>query len=907
MSDSSKRKRIFVVDGHALAFRSFYAFMKQSITNSKGEELGAVFGFASALVRLLDKEKPDYFVVTFDPKGPTFRHKQYAQYKATRQKMPEEMREQLPRIFEVVKALGLKTLQIDNYEADDVMATIAKQALAEDLDVLLVTGDKDFGQIVGDHLKLYNIHSRQHEVEIIDAAAIEAKFGVPPEQMRDLLALMGDASDNIPGVKKVGKKTAATLLQKYGSLENVYNNLPDHTGKALGRNLTEYKDDAFLSQHLVTLVEDVEFSTTIEEMKWEGNYPAEAAELFKEFEFRKLLGYVTTHKEEPVEKQPEIEKHYEAVTTEAGLKRLLALMRGAGDFSFDTETTSTHAMLADLVGMSFSAHPGRAYYVPLHHFEDLDGPAVLELVRPLLEDANIAKTAYNAKYDYLVMRRAGVDLLGLEFDPMIASYLLDPGQRSHGLDANCLKYLDYQKIPTKELLGSGQKQITMLDVELDQVSEYACEDADFTQRLKVLLQPKLAENGVGELFADIEMPLVFVLAEMEWNGVALDVGLLEKLSSSLGERLEELKSKIFEAADGEFNINSPQQLGEIFFDKLRIHDALGYKPKKTKTGQWRTDVNVLEALKAHPLPKLLLEWRQLSKLKSTYTDALPKLIHPETGRIHGSLNQTVAATGRLSSTDPNLQNIPVRTELGREMRKAFIPGEGYECLMSADYSQIELRIAAHYSKDANLVNAFKTGQDIHRETASLVFNVMPMEVDRDQRDFAKRINFGILYGMGPYRFAQETGVSFGEAKTFIENYKATFTGINDYLEKTLTFALDKGYVTTMFDRRRYLPELNSTNQGIRSRAENMAINTPIQGTAADIIKKAMVEIHHELIRLGLKSKMTLQVHDELIFDVAPGELDQLRQMVVRKMENAVDLIVPVIADVGVGNTWAEAH
>jgi DNA polymerase-1 len=902
----SERKRLFIVDGHALAFRSFYAMMRQPMRSSKGEELGAVFGYATTLVRILDEEKPDYFAVAFDPPGPTFRHEQYPQYKATRQKMPDEMREQMPRIMEVTDALEVPKLMVEGYEADDVMATVALQAAAADVDVFLVTADKDFGQIVNDHIKMYNLRARQSGVDIIDTAAIEEKFGVPPTGMRDLLALMGDSSDNIPGVKGVGQKTAASLLQEYGSLEEIYEHLEDLKGKAVGKKLEAEKDNAYKSRELVTFATDIDYGHSLEDLAWSHSFSPRAGELFKELEFRSLLGYVTEHRDEEA-KAPEPEKNYQAVTDSRGLTRLIALLRGAGSFSFDTETTSQRPMEADIVGLSFSAQVGRAYYIPLNHFEDLEAKEVLNKLKPLLEDENLAKTAQNAKYDMLVLRRAGIEVRGLDFDTMIASYVLDPGARSHGLDYLSLRYLDYKKIPTSDLIGSGRKQITMDMVDLETITEYACEDADYTWRLRQELEPRIKEMDAQELFHELEIPLVEVLELMEWNGIALDTDLLKSLSGEMQDRLEDLQVKIYREAGEEFNINSPQQLGEIFFDKLGIHKETGYKPKKTPTGQWRTDVNVLEALKKHPLPAMILDWRQLSKLKGTYVDALPKLVNPDTGRVHGSFNQTVAATGRLSSTDPNLQNIPVRTELGREIRKAFIPGEGFDILLSADYSQIELRIAAEFSGDPALINAFKTGKDIHRETAALLFHIKPEEVDRDQRDFAKRINFGILYGMGPHRFRQETGVSFNEAKKFIEDYKATFTGINQYLEETLAFAKDNGYVTTIMGRRRYLPDLTSSNPGIRSHAENMAINTPIQGSAADIIKRAMIDIHNDLRRTGMKSRMVLQVHDELVFEVAPGERDKLKDLVVSRMEGAIDLSVPVLVDTGFGSNWLEAH
>ena len=794
----------------------------------------------------------------------------------------------------------MPALQVEGFEADDVMATVAQQAKERGIDVFLVTADKDFGQLVGPRIRMFNLRARQSGVEIIDEEAIEEKFGVRPERMLDLLALMGDSSDNVPGVKGVGQKTAANLIKQYGSLEGIYQHLEDLAGKALGTRLAEGREDAELSRDLIRLRTDVPLETDLESLRWEGAFQAAAGEILKELEFQSLLGTVT-------EKVEAAEHDYQAITSQSELEKLVGLLKRAGSFAVDTETTSEFPLLADLVGLSFSIEENKAFFVPLNHFEDITSEEVLELLHPLLEDANLAKTGQNIKYDALVLRRAGIRLRGIEFDTMIASYVLDPGARGHGLDTLALRHLDYKKIPTKDLIGSGRAQITMAEVDLEKITEYACEDADYTLRLRKHFEPKLSEVGAEELFHELEMPLSLVLEEMEWTGVALDTGLLGNLSEEFAGKLSDLEGKIYTEAGREFNINSPQQLGVIFFDELEIHKELGYKPKRTPGGQWRTDISVLETLRAHPLPEMILDWRQLTKLKGTYIDALPRMVNPDTGRLHTSFNQTVAATGRLSSSDPNLQNIPVRTEMGREIRKAFVPGEGFECLLSADYSQIELRIAAHFSNDPALINSFKTGKDIHRETAALVFSIKPEEVTREQRDFAKRINFGILYGMGPAKFSQETGVGFGEAKKFIENYLATFAGVKDYIESTLVGAREKGYVTTILGRRRYLPDLDSPNAGIRSHAENMAVNTPIQGSAADIIKRAMIDIQADIDRTGLKSRMVLQVHDELVFEVAPGELEDIRELAVSRMEGAVDLIVPVVVDTDTGANWLEAH
>jgi len=897
-----KPERLFIVDGHALAFRSFYAFINQPMTTGRGEDVRAVFGFATTLVRILEEQEPDYLAVAFDPRGKTFRHERFPQYKATRQKMPDEMRAQMPRIVGLVEAFGVPVIQVEGFEADDAMATVAVEAAGRGIEVFLVTADKDFGQIVGPLIKMFNLRARQSGVEIIDAAAVEEKFGVPPARMLDLLALMGDSSDNVPGVKGIGQKTAANLINSYGGLEEIYDRLEELSGKAVGRRLAEGRADAELSRELVTLRTDVPLGVELEALRWGGGFPDRARELLKELEFQSLLGTVADMGPEEAG-----ERDYRAVTTVAELDDLVRELTAAGSFAVDTETTSEVPLRADLVGLSFAFEEDRAFYVPLNRFEGLAAEEVLERLRPLLEDEGLAKTGQNIKYDSLVLRRAGVRLRGVEFDTMIASYVLDPGARGHGLDALSLRHLNLPKIATKELIGSGRKQISMAEVDLERICEYACEDADYTLRLRNRFEPELEGAGAVELFRGLEMPLSLVLEEMEWAGVALDCGLLGRLSEEFQRRLDELQGGIHQQAGREFNINSPQQLGEVFFDELKLHEELKYKPKRTPSGQWRTDIGVLESLRAHPLPRMILDWRQLSKLKGTYIDALPRLVNSKTGRVHTSFNQSVAATGRLSSSDPNLQNIPVRTELGREIRKAFVPGGGFEYLLSADYSQIELRIAAHLSGDPALTNAFKAGEDIHRETASRLFEVEPADVTREQRDFAKRINFGIIYGMGPAKFARETGVGFAEARRFIENYLATFSGIKDYLGRTIERARTDGYVATILGRRRYLPDMHSENQGIRSHAENVAVNTPVQGSAADIIKRAMIGIQADLRAGGFASRMILQVHDELVFEVATGELERLRELAVRRMEGAVELAVPVVVDTGVGSTWLEAH
>lgn len=894
-------EKIFLIDGSALAYRSFFAFIRNPLITSKGENTSATFGFATTLIKIIEEEKPDYLAVIFDSPKPTFRHRIFPEYKATRQKMPDEMRDQLPRIRELLDALRVPTIEIPGYEADDIIGTMAVKGAGKGATSYIVTGDKDFMQLVGERILIYNLRAGGKGLEILDERDVIKKFGVPPSRVIDILALMGDKSDNIPGVPGVGEKTALELIKRFGSLEGVYANLDKIEREKLRRVLAENKKQAFLSRELVTIKKDLPLELELTKLKRKEPDRNRVISLFLELEFSSLIDTVVTDATK--------DKHsYHTIKRKEELERLIEKVREAGALVVDTETTALSPMSAELIGISFAIKEREAYYLPLLELSDFTLDEALRMVKPILEDPKIRKIGQNIKYDLIVFKNYGIELSGIEFDTMVASYLLNPSRRQHNLDSIALEYLNYKKIPTKSLIGKGKKQISMSEVPLTEVAEYACEDADITLRLRNYLEPRLKTLSLWNLFTEIEMPLVRVLAIMEMNGVSLDVPKLAELSQKLAKELYELELKIYELSGEKFNINSPQQLSHILFEKLKIHKELGIRKgmKKTKTG-YSTDSSVLNNLSAHPLVKLILNYRELSKLKSTYIDALPKMINPKTGRIHTSYNQTVTATGRLSSSEPNLQNIPIRSEIGKEIRKAFIPRDKGWLLLSADYSQIELRIVAHLSEDPLLIEAFRAGEDIHRKTASVIFGVPMNEVTKEMRSRAKAINFGIIYGMGPQRLAAETGLSLEEAKRFIETYFEKHPKVHFFIEKTIADARERGYVTTLLGRRRLIPEIRSSTPYIRASAENIAINTPIQGTAADLIKRAMVKIQEEIEKRELKTKMIIQIHDELLFEVPEGELDEAKKLIKEEMEGVMELLVPIVVDIGVGRNWLEAH
>jgi DNA polymerase-1 len=906
--------RLFLVDGSALAYRSHFAFIRKPLINSKGENTSAVFGFTRALLKILDEERPEYMAVIFDAREPTFRHKKFAEYKATRERMPAELVDQLPRINAVVEALGVPILQAPGFEADDVMATLAQRAAAQNLEVLLVTGDKDLMQLIGPSIKMLRFTSAAQDegMEIIDADAVREKMGVPPSKIIDFLGLRGDTSDNVPGVPGVGDVTARQLLEEYGSLDAVLEHAAEVKKAALRKNLIEFREQALLSRELVTLDLQVPLTVSLNDIACKQPDQQRASELFRELEFNSLASRFADVPADSNASGPP--STFEIVDTPQKLMALAEQLRASDIFAFDTETTSANPIDAELVGMSFAWREGHGVYVPIAPMSENDGDdffllnwgekfSAKKILQPILENAALRKCGQNAKYDMLVMARYGVQMRGVAFDTMLASYLLSPGGRQHNLDALALEHLHFKKIPTSDLIGSGKKQTTMREAPVEKVAAYAAEDADITLRLYNVFAPKLKEQELSPLFEKVEMPLIPVLATVEATGVTLDLDYLQEMSNKLGKDLKKLEEIIFTLAGEEFNLNSPAQLSKILFEKLKLPTK-----KRTKTG-FSTDADVLESLaKKFELPKILLDYRELSKLKSTYVDALPKLVNPRTGRVHTSYNQAVAATGRLSSSDPNLQNIPIRTEAGRQIRRAFIPppGRGWK-LLDADYSQIELRIMAHLSKDEALTEIFRRDADVHRDTAGRMFGVPPEEVTPDMRRGAKEINFGIMYGMGAYGLSQRLQISVEEGEIFINNYFKQFPGVQAFIDQTIADAREKGYVTTMLGRRRYLPEINSDNRQRREFAERIAVNTPMQGSNADIIKLAMINIHRRLQEEKLSAHMILQVHDELVFEAPEEELPQLEKLVRHEMANAVQLSVPIKIGIGIGENWLEAH
>lgn len=893
---SEQKQRVYLVDGSSYIYRAYYAI--RHLSNSKGEATNAVYGFTNMLLNLVRDEQPDRLAVIFDAKGPTFRKELYPEYKANRSAMPEDLRPQVPIIKEVVRALNMPALEQAGVEADDIIATLAKQYAAQGLDVVVVTGDKDLMQIVNERVCLLDTMKKKvtRREEVIE------RFGVPPEQVLEILGLAGDTSDNIPGVPGIGEKTAAALIQEFGSIENLLQNIDAVKGKKRQENLREFGQQAILSRKLADLVYDLELDVTIDDLTMDEPNREALTELFTKLEFPKLLKEFSAAS---VQQQASGD-NYHAVLDEAELDAMLAKLQSAGRFAIDTETTSLVAVQAELVGLSFSIEAGHGWYLPVGHMylgvpQQLPPSLVLEKLRPILEDPQVEKVGQNIKYDALVLRNAGIELSGIALDTMLLSYVTHPEARSHGLDALASEHLDHKMIPYAEMTGSGKKQICFSEVEVEKATVYAAEDADITWQLAEKLLPELSAGAPEKLLFEVDMPLVDVLTRMEWRGIRIDAGFLGQLSSEMAVKLTALETEIHAMAGGPFNINSPKQLGEILFEKLGLP-----KGKKTKTG-WSTNVEVLTALAdEHDIAAKILSYRSVSKLKSTYTDALPKLINPASGRIHTSFNQAVTATGRLSSSDPNLQNIPIRTAEGRRIREAFIPEEGWT-LLAADYSQVELRVMAHMADVAALKESFVAGEDIHKRTASEIFGIFPEMVTDEMRRHAKTINFGVLYGMGAFSLAKDLGVSRKEAQAFIDNYFERYPAVLDYLEAKKAEAREHQYVTTILGRRCAIPEINSKNGAFRSYAERNAINYPIQGSAADIIKVAMVNIDRRLRAENLQARMLLQVHDELVLEVPPEEMDRVTELVRMEMENAVPLDLPLKVDIGTGANWAQAH
>lgn len=891
----SIQEKIYLVDGSSYIFRAYFAI--RHLSNSKGEATNAVYGFTNMLISLLRDEKPDKIAVIFDNKAPTFRKQLYPEYKANRAAMPEDLVPQIPLIKEVVSAFNLPVLEMPGYEADDIIATLARRYAAQGQNVTVVTGDKDLMQIVDDHVQLLdtmkNKVSRRDEV-------IE-RFGVPPEQVLDVLGLAGDSSDNVPGVPGIGEKTASQLIQEFGSIENLLENVDKVKGKKRQENLRTYADQARLSKQLVDLVYDLDVEVSEAELTLTEPDRDSLAALFNKLEFTKL--YQEYSKQPP---KSAAAAEYQTVTTEAELGEMIGQLEEAGRFAFDTETTSLIAVQAELVGLSFAVAAGQGWYVPVGHRylgvpEQLPQDLVLEKLRPLLEGETVGKIGQNIKYDALVLRRAGIELAGIELDTMVLSYVAHPEAKSHGLDALAADHLNHRMIPYSEVTGTGKKQICFSEVEVEKATTYAAEDADITWQLAEKMEPELTADTQKALLREVEMPLVDVLTRIEWNGIRVDAEFLGGLSEQMTQQLAELETGIHETAGGPFNINSPKQLGEVLFEKMGLP-----KGKKTKTG-WSTNVEVLTNLaEDHEIAAKILEYRSVSKLKNTYADALPKMINPATGRVHTSFNQAVTATGRLSSSDPNLQNIPIRTAEGRRIREAFVPQEGWT-LLAADYSQVELRVMAHMADVPALKESFAAGEDIHKRTASEIFNVFPELVSDEMRRQAKTINFGVLYGMGAFSLGKDLGISRAEAQAFIDQYFERYPAVLNYLEEKKAEAREHQYVTTIMGRRCAIPEIASKNGAVRSYAERNAINYPIQGSAADIIKVAMINIDRALREQKLKARMLLQVHDELVFEVPEDELERVTELIRHEMEHAVELDLPLKVDIGIGQNWAQAH
>ena len=900
--------RLFVIDGSAFAYRSFFAI--RGLTDSKGRPTNAVFGFTRILMKILREQEPSHIVVVFDAPGKTFRSEMYEDYKANREAMPEDLVSQLPLMDAVVEAFNIPLVRVSGIEADDVMGAYARRGAEAGIEVVLVTGDKDALQLVSDGVRVFDPYKGEAGMWY-DAGEVVERFGVPPERVADVLGLMGDASDNVPGVRGIGEKTARKLLETYGSLEELYAHLDDLKGKQKER-LAEGRESAFMSRELTTIRTDVALPVAIDACIRKPLEPDRLAGLFHELEFQKLL------EEFLPDAADEEETDYRLILTLDELREAADEMRAAGTFAVDTETTSVDPMRAELVGVSFACHPGKAYYVPIGHspesmqrvrpgelFADeetacLPREEALAVLRDLLEDPALAKVGHNIKYDLIVLRRCGIALTNIAMDTMVASYLTDPSRFRHNLNEVSLQYLRRKTIPIADLIGTGSKQITFDDVPIDRACPYACEDADVTWRLYKTFGALLDERGLRPLHDEVELPLLEVLARMEMAGIAVDLSVFEDLQRELAQRLRALERDIVEDAGESFQINSPKQLQEILFGKL------GLKPlRKTKTGH-STDNEVLEQLsREHSLPAKVLEYRMLEKLRGTYVEALPKLVNPETGRIHTSFNQAVAATGRLSSSDPNLQNIPVRTELGRRIREGFIPSTPGGRLISADYSQIELRILAHLSGDNGLLEAFRQDDDIHRATAAQIFGTAPEAVTPDMRRQAKAVNFGVVYGISPYGLARNLGMSNADAAAFIERYFERYPGVREWIERTLEQTRKDGFVKTLLNRRRYVPEIGSSNHAVRRAAERVAMNTPVQGSAADAIKVAMIRLDAAL--RDTSATMLLQVHDELVVEAPAEAAEEIAAKVREVMENALQLDVSLKVDVGIGDNWAEIH
>ena len=922
-------EKLFLLDAYALIYRAYYAFIKNPRINSKGFNTSAVMGFVNTLEDVLKKEQPTHIGIAFDPAGPTFRHEAYQQYKAQREETPEVIRLSVPIIKDIIRAYRIPILEVSGYEADDVIGTLATEAGRQGITTYMMTPDKDYGQLVSDNVFMYRPKYGDKEFEVMGVEEVKAKFDIQsPAQVIDMLGLMGDTADNIPGCPGVGEKTAQKLIAQFGSIEN----LLEHTSELKGAIKTKVetnREQILFSKFLATIKTDVPIRLDMDGLKREEPDKETLKRIFEDLEFRSLLdrvvgtdkktaapppsaqgdlfGFFTPESTEAPENSnltrlDDLVFDYQLIDTEEKEDQLLQNILTQPILSLDTETTGTDPIRAELVGMSFAYAENQAFYVPVPA-DRTEAQRIVDKFKPVFENPQTLKVGQNIKYDMLVLANYGVEIQGPMFDTMIAHYVLQP-ELHHGMDYLAEIYLHYETIKIEELIGpKGKNQKNMRDLDPINIYRYACEDADVTLKLKNVLEKELKQNDAEALFRDIEMPLVPVLAYMERNGVRIDTEALKETSRHFTARMNQIEEEVHRLAGVEFNIASPKQVGEVLFDRLKIVD----KPKKTKTGQYVTSEEVLESLKGkHEIVEKILEHRGLKKLLGTYIDALPQLINPQTGHIHTSFNQTVTATGRLSSSNPNLQNIPVRNEDGKEIRKAFIPDEGCE-FFSADYSQIELRIMAHLSGDPHMIEAFRANQDIHAATAAKIYKEKLEDVTREQRSKAKTANFGIIYGISVFGLAERLGIDRKEAKELIDGYFENYPHVKEYMDSSIQAARQKGYIETVFRRRRYLPDINSRNAVVRGYAERNAINAPIQGSAADIIKVAMIRIYRRFREENLRSKMILQVHDELNFSVVPEEKEKVQQIVIAEMESAYKMKVPLLADCGWGKNWLEAH
>ncbi len=922
-------KKLFLLDAYALIYRAYYAFIHNPVITSKGLNTSAIYGFINTLNDIINNQTPSHIAVVFDPPSPTFRHKMYKEYKANREATPEDIKKSVPYIKKIITAYNIPILEVEGYEADDTIGTIAKKAERQGFKVYMMTPDKDFAQLVSENIFMYKPARGGEKPVIWDVEKICEKFNIEhPEQVIDVLALWGDASDNIPGAPGIGEKTSKKLISKYGGIEEVYRHIDQFKGKQK-ENLIEYREQIELSRRLVTITLDVPVDFDEEEMKSKDPDKEKLREIFQELEFKSFLSRLNKGIEIPTKKteiaaqgllfsSPDtgIEKtdnprknikttphNYILVDTTEKQETLISKLNKQNRFCFDTETTGLDTFKDELVGISFCCESHEAYWLPVDE-DKKKSEIVLEKFRQLFENEKIDKIGQNLKFDIKVLRKRGIVVKGVLFDTMIAHYLIKP-EGKHGLNDLAEDYLNYTPVKIEELIGvKGQNQVNMRFVPTEKIKEYAAEDADLTWQIMEVLEKELREKHLETLAGKIEMPLIYVLCDMEMKGFKVNVDVLKKYSVILKAELLDIQTRIYKLAETEFNISSPKQLGEILFNKMKIDS----KAKKTKTGQYSTSEDVLQRLvNKHEIVSKVLEFRSVSKLLSTYVERLPELKNSDTGKIHSSFNQTITATGRLSSNNPNLQNIPIRDNRGREIRKAFVPSDMQHILISADYSQIELRIMAHLSGDKNMIEAFNAGEDIHVTTAAKIYRVSPGDVTNEMRGRAKTANFGIIYGISAFGLSRRMNLPLSDAKDFIEEYFRTYPGVKKYMDKSIERAREKGYVQTIMGRKRYLPDILSRNSVVRGFAERNAINAPIQGSAADIIKIAMINIHKKIKEKQLKSEMILQVHDELVFDVQEKEIDVISDIVVSEMQNAVKLDVPLTVDWGTGRNWLEAH